>query len=89
MGEICIFPKRNRVAGLQDIKFGRETIGGKIRFDKGPSKPQKHIRIKVILRVNQPIYEIRSDLVNSKIPLTTTSCGNISLAMERRAYKGV
>ena len=66
-----IFPKRNRVAGLQDIKFGRVTIGGKIKFTKKPSKPYKHIRIRVILRVNQPIYEICPELVNSKFPLTT------------------
>ena len=26
---------------FQDIKFGRETIGGKTRFDKNPTKPQK------------------------------------------------
>ena len=89
MGKICIFPKIKRVAGLQDIKFGCKTIGGKIRFDKGPYKSQNHIRIKVILRVNQPIYEIRSELVNSKFPLRTTSCTKISLPMERRTYKGV
>ena len=69
--EKSAFSKKNRVAGLQDTKFGRETI---FRFDKMPSKPQKLIRIKVILRVNQPIYEIRSELVNSKFPLMTTSC---------------
>ena len=73
MVEMCIFPKKNRVAGIQDIKSGRETIGWKIRFDKKPSKPQKHIRIKVVFRLNQPIYEVRPELVNSKFPLTTTS----------------
>ena len=67
-----IFPKRNRVAGFQDIKFGCETIGGKIRFYKKSPKPQKHIRIKVVLRLNQPIYEVRPEPVKSKFSLTTT-----------------
>ena len=38
MREMCIFPKRNRVAGFQDIEFGRKTTGGKIIFDKKPTK---------------------------------------------------
>ena len=71
MGEMCIFPKRNRVAGFQDIKLGRETIGGKIRFYRKSPKPQKHIRIKVVLRLNQPIYEVCPEPVNSKFSLTT------------------
>ena len=29
----AFFQKKNRVARFQDIKLGRETIGGKIRFD--------------------------------------------------------
>ena len=41
MGEMCIFPKRNRVAGILDIKLGGETIAGKVRFYKKPPKPQK------------------------------------------------
>ena len=43
MGEMCILPKRNRVTRFQDIKLGRETIGGKVRFDQKPTKPQKFI----------------------------------------------
>ena len=89
MVEMRIFPKRNRVAGFQDIKIGRETIGGKIRFNKKPSKPQKHIQIKVILRFNQPINEVRPKFFNSKFPLTTTSSNKISLPMEQQSYEGV
>ena len=33
MGEMCTFPKKNRVARFQDIKFERKTIGGKVSFD--------------------------------------------------------
>ena len=29
MGEMCIFPKRNRVTGFQDIEFGRKLLVGK------------------------------------------------------------
>ena len=33
LGAMCFLPKKNRVARFQDIKLGRETIGGKVRFD--------------------------------------------------------
>ena len=89
MGEMCIFPKRNRVAGFQDIETGRKTTGGKIRFDKKPTKSHKHFRTTVILWINQSVYEIRPELVISKFALTTTSRKEISVPMERRAYEGV
>ena len=44
MGETCIFSKRNRVAGIQDIKLGGETISEKIRFYKKPPKPQTFLK---------------------------------------------
>ena len=90
MGEMCIFlKKKNRVAGFQDIEFGRKTTGGKIRFDKKPTKSQSYFRTKVILRINQSVYEIHPELVISKFSPTTTSRKEISLTMERRAYEGV
>ena len=64
---MCIFPKRNRVARFQDIEFRRKTTGGKIRCDEKPTKSQKHFRTKVILWVNQSVYEIRPKLVISKL----------------------
>ena len=60
------------MAGIQDTKLGGEIIGGKVRCYEKPSKPQKHIWIKVILRLGQPIYEVRPEPVNPKFSVTPT-----------------
>ena len=54
MGEMCIFLKRNRVARFRDIKFGRKTIDGKIRFDKNLTNPKNLSELRSFFRsINQ------------------------------------
>ena len=72
MGEVCVLSKRHRMTRIQDITLGGETIGGKIGFDKKSSKPQKQLRIKIILCLDKPIYEVCPEFLNSKFSVTPT-----------------
>ena len=85
----AFFQNEEEWLGFKISNLGVKPLVGKIRFDKKPTKSQKHFRTKVVLWVNQSVNEIRPELVISKFSLTTTSRKKISLPMERRAYEGV
>ena len=85
----AFFQKEKEWLGFKISNSGVKPLVGKSDSKKKSPKPQKHIRIKVILRLNHSIYEVCSESVNSKFSLTTSfSKKKINLPMERRSYEG-
>ena len=68
----AFFQKEKEWLGFKISNSGVKPLVGKSDSKKKSPKPQKHIRIKVILRLNHSIYEVCSESVNSKFSLTTS-----------------